>query len=111
MLPHVEALARAFGSTVILLQATTPPEKLVAELSGGMDVAPSVVDPTEILDEERAEVGEYLASVAGRLRGAGLTVETDEPPGSAADEIVQRATDLKADLIAMTTHGRSGLGG
>ena len=50
VLPHVEALARAFGSTVILLRVTTPPEKLMAELSGSIDVAPSIVDPTEILD-------------------------------------------------------------
>jgi nucleotide-binding universal stress UspA family protein len=110
VLPHAEALARAFGSTLILLRVTTPPEKLMAELSGGMDVAPSIVDPTEILDDERAEIADYLDSVAGRLRGAGLTVQTDEQPGAVANEIVQRATDLKADLIAMTSHARSGLG-
>jgi nucleotide-binding universal stress UspA family protein len=110
VLPHAEALARAFDSTLILLRVTTPPEKLVAELSGGLDVAPTIVDPTEILDEERAEIADYLDSVAGRLRGAGLTVQTDEQPGSVADEIIQRATDLKADLIAMTSHARSGLG-
>jgi nucleotide-binding universal stress UspA family protein len=110
VLPHAEALAKAFGSTLILLRVTTPPEKLVAELSGGMDVAPTIVDPTEILDEERAEIADYLDGVAGRLRDAGLKVQTDEQPGSVADEIVQRATDLKADLIAMTSHARSGLG-
>ena len=110
VLPHVEALARAFGSTLILLRATTSPEKLVADLSGGLNVAPSIFDPTEILDDERAEIGEYLEGVAGRLRDAGLKVETDESPGSVATEIVQRAGDLRADLIAMTTHGRHGLG-
>jgi nucleotide-binding universal stress UspA family protein len=111
VLPHVEALAKAFGSTVILLEVTTSPEKLMAELSPGLDVAsPVLLDPTEILDEEHAAASEYLANVAGRLRGAGLTVQTDEQPGSVADEIVQRAHDLHADLIAMTTHGRTGLG-
>ena len=110
VLPHVEALARAFGSTLILLEATTPPERLMAELGGGMDVAPTFIDPTQILDDEEAAVGEYLTTVAGRLRAAGLTVRTDEQPGSPAHEIVQRANDLKADLIAMTSHGRSGFG-
>ena len=66
VLPHVEALARAFGSTLVLLRATTSPAKLRAELSGGIDVAPSMIDPTEILDDERAEIGEYLETVAGR---------------------------------------------
>src|SRR5436309_1883064 len=96
VLPHVETLARALGSTLVLLRATTAPEKLMADLSGGLDVAPSIIDPTNILDEERAEIGEYLDKVAGRLRDAGLTVETDESPGSPAEEIVQRAGDLDA---------------
>jgi nucleotide-binding universal stress UspA family protein len=110
VLPHVEALARAFGSTVILLRATTSPEKLMAELSPGLDVAtPILLDPDEILNEERTEIASYLEGVAGRLRGDGLTIQTDEPSGNAAEEIVQRAKDLGADLIAMTTHGRSGL--
>ena len=70
VLPHVEALAKAFGSTLILLQATTSPAKLMAELSGGdVDITPAVVDPTEILEEEQQEVGEYLARAAARLRG------------------------------------------
>lgn len=111
VLPHVAALAKAFGSTVIVLRATTSPERLAAELSPGLDVAtPVLLDPSEILDEERAEIAGYLESVAGRLRGDGLTVQTDEPPGDAATEIVQRAKDLGASLIAMTTHGRTGLG-
>lgn len=110
VLPHVEALAKAFGSTLVLLQATTSPAKLMAELSGDIDMAPSIVDPTEILEEEQEEVGEYLTQISARVKAAGWTVQTDEPQGDAADTIVKRATDLKADLIAMTTHGRSGLG-
>jgi nucleotide-binding universal stress UspA family protein len=111
VLPHVEALAKAFGSTLILLQATTSPARLVAELSGAdVDINPGIVDPTEILEEEQQEVGKYLAGAAARLKAAGWTVETDEPEGDIADTIVQRAIDLKADLIAMTTHGRSGFG-
>jgi nucleotide-binding universal stress UspA family protein len=110
VLPHVEALARAFGSTLILLRASTSPATLMADLSGSVDVAPAIVDPTPILEDEKAEIDEYLGQVAGRLRAAGLTVQTDESPGSPASEIVQRAEDLGADLIAMTSHGRGGLG-
>ena len=110
VLPHAEALAQAFGSTLILLRASTSPQKLMAELSPGLDVAtPVVLDPTEILEDEQSEIAQYLKGVAGRLRANGAKVQTDEPPGDAADEIVQRASDLGADLITMTTHGRSGL--
>jgi nucleotide-binding universal stress UspA family protein len=111
VLPHVEALAKAFGSTLILLQATTSPAKLIAELSGAeVDITPAIMDPTEILEEEQQEVGEYLAGAAARLKAAGWTVQTDEPEGDPADTIVKRAAELEADLIAMTTHGRSGFG-
>src|SRR3954463_4246193 len=81
VLPHVEGLAKAFGSTVILLQATTSPARLMAELSGDIDMAPTIIDPTEILKDEQEEVGAYLARVAGRLKAAGWTVQTDEPQG------------------------------
>jgi nucleotide-binding universal stress UspA family protein len=108
--PHVEPLAQASGSTLILLRATTAPEKIVAELStGAVAGAEPMIDPTPILDAEQQEIREYLDGVAGRLRGAGLTIETDEPEGGAADAILRRADELGAGLIAMTTHGRTGL--
>jgi len=40
----------------------------------------------------------------------GLRVRTRIQHGSAAEEIVKAATTSGADLIAMTTHGRSGMG-
>jgi nucleotide-binding universal stress UspA family protein len=51
VLPHVEPLAQAFKSTVILLEVTTAPETLVAELSTGMDAgAPMILDTEPILE-------------------------------------------------------------
>jgi nucleotide-binding universal stress UspA family protein len=108
--PFVEPLANAFGATLILLQATTPPEKVVAELSGGdLGMAEPMMDPTPILDAEQEGVREYLERVAGRLQEAGLQVQIDEPEGPAADAVLRRAAELGTDLIAMTTHGRTGL--
>ena len=56
------------------------------------------------------EAEEYLAPVARRLADRGLKkVETHVWYGPAAAAIVE-AAEKKADMIVMSTHGRSGLG-
>ena len=111
ILPHVEALARQLGSTVILLRATTSVATVVAQTTAGADpITPGLVDPTPMLEAERQEVGGYLARIAERLRGHGLTVQVEEPEGAAAEAILERCAALRVNLIAMTTHGRGGLG-
>jgi nucleotide-binding universal stress UspA family protein len=58
----------------------------------------------------RADAEEYLASIATTLRGRGVRVTTHVRIGDAVDEILAGARESEADLIAMTTHGRGGLG-
>jgi nucleotide-binding universal stress UspA family protein len=68
-------------------------------------------DPTEAQVEVVAEAEAYLASVAARLSEQGVQhVETSVWYGPAAPAIVEAARLRKADLIVMSTHGRSGLG-
>jgi nucleotide-binding universal stress UspA family protein len=57
----------------------------------------------------RAEAGEYLASIAADLRAKGVSVTTAVRRGEPVAEILAGAREVDADLIAMTTHGRSGL--
>jgi len=113
VLEHTEALAKAFGSTVTLFRATVAAEVLMAQTatSGQSvgDVGP-VLDPTPILEAERAEAIRYLNAVAARLKQHNLNVNTEHFEGPPADEIVERARALDVSLILMTTHGRSGLG-
>ena len=56
-----------------------------------------------------AEWKDGLEPLAESLRSAGYTVSTDADLGHAADAIIQRAHQDDIDLIAMTTHGRSGI--
>jgi nucleotide-binding universal stress UspA family protein len=56
------------------------------------------------------ESREYLAPVAADLRRQGVRVTTDARYGEPMAEIVVSARETRADLIAMTTHGRSGFG-
>jgi len=108
-LPYVEELARRFGSAVLLLRATTPAETLVTAPGAAPTVAP-VVDPLPIMEAERREADAYLRTIADRLHGAGVSVTYEQHMGSAAEVIIDRARKRRADLIAMTTHGRGGLG-
>ncbi len=69
------------------------------------------VDPTEAQVEVVREAEDYLAGVAARLKEQGIdNVETSVWYGPAASAIVDAARLRKADLIVMSTHGRSGLG-
>jgi nucleotide-binding universal stress UspA family protein len=69
-----------------------------------------VVDPTPIIEAERQEAAAYLAALAQGLRGRGRDVEHVQPEGLVAEVIVAHADHTGAGLIAMTTHGRGGLG-
>jgi nucleotide-binding universal stress UspA family protein len=87
-LPHAIALARATGGGLHLVRVTG------ARRASAGDLSP--------------EEG-YLAGVARRVRDAGIGATIALRAGDAVDEIVAEAAD-GADLIAMATHGRGGLG-
>jgi nucleotide-binding universal stress UspA family protein len=64
----------------------------------------TVYDPAAKLKEAR----EYLAPVAAGLQQQGIRVISDVRRGEPVSEIVAAARETRADIIAMTTHGRSG---
>jgi nucleotide-binding universal stress UspA family protein len=67
------------------------------------------VDPEEMQVNVLKEAEEYLAIVEDRLREEGLRVESHVRYGHPAEEILEHIRHWKYDLIAMTTHGRSGV--
>jgi nucleotide-binding universal stress UspA family protein len=113
VLPHVQELASRLGSRVTLLRATLAPEVLIAETAVGAPSMPesaAFIDPAPVLEAEHAAAREYVEQVAGRLKAAELNVGVELPEGPAGKVIIERAAELGVDVIAMTTHGRSGLG-
>lgn len=52
---------------------------------------------------------QYLDKIAESLRGEGLKVTTMISEGHTAEEITKAAETTNANLIAMSTHGRSGI--
>lgn len=99
--PAAAALARNFGATIQLLQAvpTRPTLSLISDPIG--------VDWVQAPDE--AAVQAHLEWLAAPLRESGLDVTTKATAGEPGTEILTAATSQSADLIVMSTHGRSGL--
>lgn len=107
VLPHVAEVIRDRGSQVYLLS--------VAPLMKGM--SPAAVDappPPDGVRGERKRVEEelvaYLQTVAKELEPVAADVQVGVRFGRQADEILAFVSDVGADLIAMSTHGRSGIG-
>src|SRR6266568_6981694 len=120
VLPHVQALAEKFGSTVTLLRATLSPEELVpstgmslpmgdAAAFGNLVSPASIEEFDALMTAEKSETESYLNGVIERLKGHGFEVKAEHIEGSPAEVIIEWAKSSQADLIAMTTHGRSGL--
>lgn len=102
ILPFAEKVAGPEAELVLL--------RVVEPLSAGEVMASAgVVTPDALLARE-LDAKHYLAGVELRLKSQGLRVERRLQVGHAAEEILAVARAARADLIAMTTHGRSGLG-
>jgi nucleotide-binding universal stress UspA family protein len=94
--PYAAALARAAGR--LLLVRVAPGYRYETEGVAGTIAADSTTTAELDAAAERAEV-------------FGLPVETHLVPGTAAAaSLVAAAAELGADLIVMSTHGRSGVG-
>lgn len=61
------------------------------------------------LEEIEKKAKGYLDKASKSLRKKGTKVKVKISVGSAAEEIIKAADEIGADLIAMSTHGRSGI--
>jgi len=99
----VTLLAPAFGAEVVLIQIVEPVRYLPSV--DGMGAYTLPIDDAEI----EADATTFLNRRAEALRQKGITVSTVVKTGSAAELIMNYARDNQVDLIAMSTHGLSGL--
>jgi nucleotide-binding universal stress UspA family protein len=106
VLPNVIALARELGLEVILLRAYKVPVNIYASSE---DYYP--VEYEEIKIELMDEARNYLEKKVAELKRFGIAkVSHSTPEGLGADEIIALGRKLPDNLIAMCTHGRSGIG-
>jgi nucleotide-binding universal stress UspA family protein len=111
VLPHVEALAQQFGARVTVLRsAATGDDAAAMTAAQAATLAPAgTTIPVASEVDEGLTVTSYLRALVRRLGEQGIAAGYSEAEGSASEAIIEQARDLGADLIAMTTHGRSGL--
>ncbi len=98
-LPHARCLADAFQAGLVLVRV--------------IEVTPYMGEPhyTMVAHFEVQEMArEYLERIATELGDAGYRVDCQVLSGSAAETILACAREQRADLIVMSTHGRSGIG-
>ncbi len=103
ILPHVEKLARSHKSRLILLQVLEPPP-LVTDAT-----APYAVQYGQDLEQLKKRAENYLAGLAGEFQEKKIQARTRVENGQVVDAIINAAQRDEADLIALASHGRSGL--
>jgi nucleotide-binding universal stress UspA family protein len=96
VLPHVLELAKGLGAEVVLLSVA------FAHIFPG-------ADPIETQVTAVQEAENYVADRAKTQQDAGVRAEGKVRYGNAVEEIVDHVKRDHIDLIAMATHGRTGL--
>jgi universal stress protein A len=107
---HAVAIARdeakAHGAKMILLHVIDLPFSLKPET---VIVPDDTGAPINVRDYAVRQAEDHLADLAARVAKDGVTATTFIRLGKPEDEIVKFAVENKVDLIAMGTHGRTGL--
>lgn len=102
ILRHVEDLAKRYDATVILLQVVEP-----MPLAVGLEGAYTML--REDFERRIKQAEFYLAGLQKHYRLKGIETQTRVVYGSAVEAITKAAESEEADLIAMASHGRTGL--
>ena len=117
VLPYARMLAKATGAKIELLEALHDyprefAERVSHEIGDSQPIAypPSMEVWSTLQDSVRKDATLRLAEAAAALRSDGLTVETNVVEIDPADAIVAEAEREPDTLIAISTHGRSGIG-
>jgi nucleotide-binding universal stress UspA family protein len=101
IIPFIADIAGPLDMEIVLLRVVTP-------------VAVQAGPPLSgVIEQEVAartsEARDYLARVAADLRERGIRAQVRVRAGTPVQEILAATRECAANLIAMTTHGRSGL--
>ncbi len=103
ILPHVEGVARAMGAKVQLL--TVIEHRVFVDVEG----IRAQIDAGDV-ERRTKEAKTYLENLEGEIRAKGIEVDSRVEFGPAVESIIKTAEQAQAGLIAIASHGRSGLG-
>jgi len=85
VLPYITELAARLQTEVTLLQVVAKHYRVYADAEA------------------------YLEHISGLFKERGITTQSEVRMGAAAEEIIKLADETKADIVAMSTHGQSGI--
>ena len=103
ILPHVQALLEQEDQTkAILLQVVEPGKTFAVNES-------SYAEVFEVYDQATIDAEKYLNDVRERFEEKGFEAEVYVAHGSPVQGIINSAEHRDVDLIAMASHGRTGL--
>lgn len=104
ILPHVEELALRFRADVIFIRVVEPNVNLIGSHGSNPKMDIDMVD--DLFKEAKA----YLTALKGEFREKGISVKTIVGRGTVVNNIIFVSESEDVDLIAMASHGRTGLG-
>jgi len=106
ILPHVEELARLYNAKVIFLRVVEQP----ALIMGSKETHRAHWELQQKEQEKRKNEAEsYLSTLQGEFKERGIEAVAQVVHGPVVEGIMTAAEREEADLIALASHGRSGL--
>lgn len=103
ILPHLEELAHRYNARVIFLQVVEPGPLALGSEGNYLEKYQQEIER----QTEQSET--YLAGLEGEFREKGIEAKTIVVHGPVVEAIINAAESEGADLIAIASHGRSGL--
>lgn len=105
IVPHATRIGALADARYTLVQVLPPADERI-----NAEAVASVIFPPESLQKIEEESIAYLERVARRMRADGFAVEaTVAKHPQPAIGILNKAEEVQADMIAIATHGRTGL--
>ena len=100
-LPHAEAIAKSEGAEIVLLRVPLMPATEFFAREPSLAV--------KIHEEEQTEAVNYINTKMEELKKDHIKVTVVTQDGAVPETILSVAEETHADMIAMSTHGRTGV--
>lgn len=101
IIPYIEELASKLKAEVVLLHLWEPDYYTITE------------ERLARMKSSKESAEDYIGQMAAKLKQKGIVAKSDFRAldgGTEAEEILKVADEINADIVAMSTHGRSGVG-
>jgi len=106
VVPYIANLASNLGVEVTLLQVVA----IAHHVYISADAPVQVPYTSEEMEPLKVTAESYLKKIGSGLGEKSIATKCEVRIGAAAHEIINLADEINADMVAMSTHGRSGVG-